>query len=96
MDSSRQAAIGIVITGNIAGLLLSFGLAVLLFEIGESGINTRPWQAIVGLAVPVLLLLGAAFRIYSRGRSPRLLRRLGIATAGGLLLGFTGIAIFAS
>jgi len=52
----RHAVVGIVSAGFVAGTWLSFGLLVLLFELAESGTNTRPWQAIVGWLLSVALL----------------------------------------
>lgn len=67
---------------------MAFGLAVLLFELGESGTNTRLWQAVVGWVLPVVLFVGAALRAGSLERSGRRLRQLAVATVGGVLLGF--------
>jgi len=86
---------GLVLVGFLAGLLLSFGLAVLLFEIGESGHNTRPWQMVVGCYLPAALLLGGSVMACRTSRVGSQLLAFGVAAFSGLLLGCAAILAMA-
>lgn len=71
--SSDSALAATAVAGSVAGALLGFGACVLLFEVAESGRNTSLPEALTGLVLPLLLLLGLRRATRSRPARARLL-----------------------
>lgn len=91
----RPRGIGLLgaILGVLAGGALAFGGLVLLFELGESGTNTQPWQALVGWVLPVVLLAVVMLRARSAPNPMRVRRQLGAALIVGLALGIGALVM---
>ena len=94
MRSNARIGFGAAALGVVAGMLLPFGLVVLLFEVAESGQNTRLWQALLGWVLPVVLLAGVLLA-RSRGTTRWPLWHLVVATVAGLAVGIAGLVVTA-
>lgn len=71
----------------VAGLLLSYGVIVLLFDYAHSGSNTRPWQLIVGLAVPAALVAATCIALRARNELAGNVLRVVLTTSIACVLG---------